>query len=56
MKSNALPSFWGAYRGLDKAVKRQAKKAYKATDSQAPLETTPEKPGTAQLPVVHQYV
>ena len=29
MKSNALPSFWAAYRVLDKAVKRQAKKAYR---------------------------
>ncbi len=29
MISNALPSFWAAYRPLDKAVKRQAKKAYR---------------------------
>jgi hypothetical protein len=29
MKSNALPSFWAAYRPLDKALKRQAKKAYR---------------------------
>jgi len=29
MKSNALPSFWVAYRSLDKVVKRQAKKAYR---------------------------
>jgi len=27
MNSNALPSFWAAYRSLDKTVKRQAKKA-----------------------------
>lgn len=29
MKSDALPSFWAAYRPLDKAVKRQANKAYR---------------------------
>ncbi len=29
MKSNTLPSFWAAYRLLDKAVKGQAKKAYR---------------------------
>jgi hypothetical protein len=29
MKSNALPSFWVAYRSLDKAVKRRARKAYR---------------------------
>jgi hypothetical protein len=29
MKSNALPSFWAAYRFLDKAARRQAKKAYR---------------------------
>ena len=29
MNSNAVPSFWVAYRSLDKAVKHQAKKAYR---------------------------
>jgi hypothetical protein len=29
MKSNALPSFWVAFRALDKALKFQAKKAYR---------------------------
>jgi len=29
MKSNTLPSFWAAYRSLNKGVKRQAKKGYR---------------------------
>ena len=29
MKSATLPSFWTAYRALEKAVKRRAKKAYR---------------------------